>query len=108
MKQYGVKFKTGVVLHLLRQPIVDLLNFLAKIAKEIQTNIIITSMNDGKHREGSFHYINLAVDIRIWNLPSFRTAENLTNLIRGLHENYDVILEKNHIHVEWDDRPMPF
>lgn len=62
----------------------------------------ITSLHDGKHRPDSFHYQDLAVDIRTRDLGGI-TAASMANKIReALPPEYDVIAEKDHIHIEYD------
>lgn len=60
----------------------------------------ITSLNDGKHMKDSHHYKNLAMDLRTWDLPQERLQEFLKDLKEALGPSYDVVLEKDHIHVE--------
>lgn len=48
----------------------------------------------------SFHYRNLAVDIRTNDLPSGRIVEFHKDISELLGKVYDVILEKDHIHIE--------
>ena len=77
-------------------------------------NLIVTSVNDGKHKKGSLHYKGLAVDIRIKNIMSdigakpIAAIEKLTDILKNIlcHLGYDVILEleKNHIHIEYDPK----
>lgn len=65
----------------------------------------ITSANDGNHSEGSLHYENRAFDIRIKNIighvrnEAQLWAERMQN---ALGNRYDVLLERNHIHIEYD------
>ena len=67
--------------------------------------VVITSANDGQHMDGSLHYKDYALDLRIWNLgEDYNTiAESVvTELEIELGDDYDVILESNHIHMEYD------
>ena len=59
----------------------------------------VTSVVDGKHMAHSRHYVGLAFDIRQWyiNAPVF--AMKLRERLGGA---YDVVEEKDHIHVEFD------
>lgn len=64
----------------------------------------ITSANDSKHMDTSLHYKNRAFDIRIFNLKngSQKELESWTARIRErLGDSYDVILEKDHLHIEY-------
>lgn len=78
---------------------------LDNLSNRIGKDIWITSANDGKHRKDSYHYKNLALDIRIWNL----NKNDIDIIIRGLKEDnsyHDVVLEKDHIHCEFDERSI--
>ena len=67
----------------------------------------ITSANDSKHMEGSLHYTNQAFDIRIKNIiggMEFPLAARAwaERMQVALGDDYDVLLESDHIHVEYD------
>lgn len=62
--------------------------------------LVITSAYDGKHMTGSYHYKGKALDIRIVHIPEKFWAEIVKDLKRLMGEEYDVILEKDHIHIE--------
>jgi len=69
---------------------------------------IITSISDGIHSAGSLHYEGLAADFRIRHLPSRAIAEIIFEDIRNhLTDDYDVVLESDHIHVEYDRKAAP-
>ena len=65
--------------------------------------LTITSISDSKHGPASLHYVGYAVDIRIRELhndPKF-----LSDALRNaLVDDYDVILESNHIHLEYQPK----
>lgn len=65
-------------------------------------SITVTSARDGKHVAGSLHPVGLALDFRIWNLPD--PAGLADRLRRQLDREYDVILEADHLHVEFDPK----
>jgi len=72
-------------------------------------DLVVTSANDGTHSVGSLHYEDLALDLRVWNVPDHeRLARKLQ---QSLGTAYDVIAEwrihdgdrtPSHIHVEYD------
>jgi hypothetical protein len=84
----------------------------------------ITSANDSKHKTGSLHYKNRAFDIRIVNIvgdavgfgfeldraatiAAEATAwSNRMALLLG--PDYDVLMEGDHIHAEYDPKPHPY
>ena len=69
----------------------------------------VTSANDSEHMEGSLHFANKAFDIRIKNiiggiefpLAAKAWAERMQV---ALGDDYDVVLEKDHIHVEFQPK----
>jgi len=63
--------------------------------------LVVTSTYDGNHSAGSLHYANDAVDIR---LPKSQILEYLAELKQALGRDYDVVLEKDHIHIEYDPK----
>ena len=65
----------------------------------------ITSANDGTHMKGSLHYKNRAFDVRTLNLIDADTAAEWVEALKlVLGKDYDVVLEHNHIHVEFDPK----
>jgi len=71
-------------------------------AVEKDGECVITSCSDGQHSRGSRHYIGLAFDLRTRNLND-EQKEALYGMIKEcLTNQYDVVLEKTHIHVEYD------
>ena len=70
-------------------------------------DMLITSGRDGKHKEGSLHYRDRALDFRTKHL-SLTQKNALTKCLQmRLGASYDVILESvgkmnEHLHVEYD------
>jgi hypothetical protein len=68
----------------------------------------ITSGDDGKHMINSLHYKGLAIDLRTRDLE----GGSLGSIAKGIHaelkgllgRDYDVVLEKDHIHLEYDPK----
>lgn len=57
-----------------------------------------TSGNDGTHSLSSLHYDDRALDFRFWDL-----LNSVANEIKKiLPEYYDVVVEKDHFHIEAD------
>lgn len=67
---------------------------------------VVTSLLDGEHKEGSLHYEGLAADLRTRDFSPDRAALVATVLGQRLGTGYDVVLEKDHIHMEFDP-PKP-
>ncbi len=74
------------------------------VYRECDCELMLTSITDGKHMEGSLHYKGLAFDCRVSNVPQ-RYRAQLPQLLRSaLGPQYDVVDEQTHIHVEFDPK----
>jgi len=65
----------------------------------------ITSANDSRHGDESLHYKDRAFDIRIYNITGkvhYEAKLWALRLALVLGEAYDVVKEKDHIHIEFD------
>jgi hypothetical protein len=68
-------------------------------------NLVITSITDGKHGDDSYHYKGLAIDIRTHYFASQDEIIQVASAIASrLGFCYDVVIESDHIHVEFDER----
>ena len=73
---------------------------------------VITSGNDGdSHKRNSAHYQGRAADLRTWigaqnsKQVSPRTRGIIANRIReAVGDDFDVLSEKDHIHIEYDPK----
>lgn len=61
----------------------------------------ITSGSDGVHSNNSYHHCGDGVDLRSRNLPN-DPNEAANELRSSLGDGYDVVVEKTHIHVEYE------
>ena len=88
--------------------IVRIINVARATAPLLSDNAVwITSANDSKHMDGSLHYANKALDLRIFNVtgPNRQMAEQWVRKMElVLGEDYDVILETDHVHIEYDKK----
>ena len=96
--------KMGVDISKLERPIRRSLNHVQKIFQKYGQEPIITSTYEGNHSPGSLHYAHKAVDFRRHNIPKTTIGPLLQKLRESLGPNYDVILEKSHIHIEYDPK----
>ena len=74
-----------------------------QIYKKYGAECVITAGTNGKHMEGSLHYKGLALDLRTFNV-SGRELQIKVALQQALGKDYDVVIEKDHIHVEYDPK----
>lgn len=64
--------------------------------------LVITSANDGAHMSESKHYSGEAIDLRSRTLRDvFAVAADLRS---ELGPDFDVCIEKDHIHIEYDPK----
>jgi len=62
--------------------------------------MVITSTYEGDHGAGSLHYANMAVDIRKLKKVVYAAAD----IKQWLGKDYDVVVEGNHYHIEYDPK----
>lgn len=97
-----ISLKEGVRVHGLKPELVLALMVAEQVFANHGSDLIITSVVDGKHSRESIHYIGMAVDLRIWHLGSPEEATN--DLQKALGEDFDVVLESDHIHLEYQPK----
>lgn len=101
------EFKSGVKIEGLKPVMFPLIVYVSNIHFRLfnSKKMVITSVLDGKHMKGSKHYRGLAIDVRINDKPKdhihcfFTTLTYDSNL-----KDYDIVLEKDHIHIEYDPK----
>lgn len=71
----------------------------ANVGQALGLDVTITSGTDGQHMKGSKHYTGEALDIR---LLGEQTADFQRSLAARLGPTYQLILESDHLHVEFD------
>lgn len=77
------------------------------IYDSLKRDCIITSICDGTHSENSLHYVGLAFDVRIKNIPTKSEIDSIVNQIRAsLTPDFDIVLEPDHIHIEYDPKTI--
>jgi len=73
---------------------------------QLHYEMVITSCCDGIHKAGSKHYSGNAFDLRFWQIAESQRTNVCAKLRLVLKGDYDVVLEKDHIHVEYDPKVM--
>lgn len=90
------------------------------IRTQLTCELVVTSCGDGKHGEGSKHYpdkvtgwVNAfdarirdydGVDVDITEKDIFYAEKIVAEMKKRLDTQYDIVLESNHIHVEFDPK----
>lgn len=97
--------KSSVTAANVQPPIYYALGIAEMVYRYNGLKLVVTSLTDGQHMKESLHYKGLAADIRTRDIPA--------DLLRAVHGSlssvlspmgFDVILEKDHIHIEWDSK----
>lgn len=65
---------------------------------------VITSGADGKHREQSLHYVGRALDFRTRHVSAGLMPKIVAKIKDCLGGQFDVVLESDHLHVEFDPK----
>ena len=97
-----MRYKPGVSIQGIQPEIVATFNVIETAFSPKEA--IITSAKDGKHRPGSLHYSGNAVDLRTRHLIEGEAGEILIRLDTWLTDEFDVVLEEDHIHVEFQPK----
>ena len=97
--------KLGVDISRLKRPIRRKLNAIDRHFFLNNHEAVITSTYEGTHSPSSLHYCNLAIDLR---LPTGMLNHELIEFVDGLKKEigklFDVLLERDHIHIEYDPK----
>ncbi len=96
-----IHIKAGVRLHGIKPEIVLAIIIADQIYADLGHDLVLTSVIDGKHMRTSIHYVGGAVDFR---LPGEGGVAARNRIAHRLGSDFDVVLESNHIHVEWQPK----
>lgn len=94
-----MKLKSGVSLRGVHWIMFQAAVLAEEVYRQYGTELVITSANDGTHGDKTLHHRGLALDLRTWTLNGREkmVAQSLKN---ALGEDYDVVLERDHVHLE--------
>lgn len=100
-------FKVGVNLTGVREPIWYALGVFEAVYKAHGAKLVVTSLTDGVHPDvKNIHGNGFAADLRTNTLHPDELTAILSEAKVILFElGFDIVLEKDHIHVEFDPKP---
>lgn len=117
---YGwVKIKPGISDEQLAPVVKDIYAKIDQVTAKLNLpEAVVTSTNDSRHKKGSFHYVNMAIDLRGNNVSDIQMQAFTQELKSILGPDFDVISEffpenpiNDHIHIEYDpkqkEKPCP-
>lgn len=96
--------KRGVVLALGASMARALNDLDTVVLAETGFEMVITCASDGVHMAGSKHYTGEAIDIRTSNLDALQKVRLRNALAVVLGKWFDVVIEPDHLHIEFDPR----
>lgn len=98
-----VRFKGGVNTFGLHPRVRSVIVLTADIIHQTAgKECVVTSLCDGVHASDSFHYLLGAADFRTRHLTEGEQEGITERLSLKLGDQWDVVLESDHLHVEWD------
>ncbi len=96
--------KSGVDVRGIQPEILLAVQEAREVYRKYGATFVITSCKEGNHRPFSKHFEGLAIDLRTRNLDDKDKAPIAEAINRALGPQYDVVLESDHIHVEFDPK----
>lgn len=108
----ALRLKRGVKLNGVQPELVLGIMVAETVLNDEGYDLTVTSLLDGTHSAGSLHYAGFAFDLRTWaddagtqmdDNEKQIIAEKLRN---ALGDEFDVVVESTHIHVEFDVRAI--
>ncbi len=88
----------------LKPEITCTISIIKDVADELELDVILSSAIDRTHSRGSLHYVGLAIDIYWERFTQFDGDEFRVNLKEQIGVHYDVVLEGDHVHVEYQPK----
>lgn len=93
--------KPGVRVFGARPELVLALQIAHNVYEAFGFGLVVTSIMEGTHTRASLHYTGCAADLR---LPPDRAAELVAALQYALGDDFDVVLEGDHVHLEFQPK----
>lgn len=100
-----MKIKKGVSLNGLTTQILLALFIAERVWDEYGQELVITAGSEGKHSVDSLHYSGNAVDLRTRYFYNPEQIKEVARVLRiKLGTDFDVVVHKTHIHIEYQPR----
>lgn len=100
-----MKLKEGVRILGIRPEVALAMIIVEGVYQEHGYELVVTSGVDGTHSQGSLHYSGGAFDCRTYFVDTDKEVAEIAHKIReSLGDEFDVVVEDTHIHVEWQPK----
>ena len=100
-----MELKFGVKVAGVKPEIIVAMIVVDSVFQEHGAACVVTSCVEGKHGANSLHPKGYAIDVRSSVLSAIEQVSVRDDLKRRLGPDYDVILEIDHYHLEYDPKP---
>lgn len=97
-----MRIKQGVKVGNIKPVMVFAALICQSVFDEANQAFTITSVSDGRHKSTSLHAFGLAFDIRTRDLRGVLPFTIASRLQEALGSEFDVVVEPDHIHVEYN------
>lgn len=99
----ALKFKEGVQLTATKA-VNQILDAGVQVFDTLAKDCVVTAGRDGVHQIQSKHYTDEALDLRRFHLEPHEVEPVVQGLKQALGKDFDVVLEHDHLHVEYDPK----
>jgi hypothetical protein len=101
-----MRLKSSVGLRGLQPELIPAMIIASEVYRELGFDFVLTSVTDSQevHMKNSLHPKGYAMDVRTRNVPTEKHQALATELATRIGPQYDVVLESDHIHVEFDPK----
>lgn len=99
-----MKLKKGVKINGIKPEMVTALIVADNVWQDFGEELVVTSCTDSIHSLASLHYVGYAVDLRIKYFDKDEKIEIAQALRDALTDEFDVVLESTHIHLEFQPK----
>lgn len=100
-----IRIKPGVTVRGVRPEMVLAITIAGFVFADYAIDLVLTSVTDGAHSLASLHYAGAAADCRTYHIPNETMVDAiLTTLAECLGEDYDVVRERDHFHIEFQPK----
>lgn len=99
-----LRFNPSVHVNYFHRRLSDVFEYASIWSLRAREDVYVTSIDDKVHSAGSLHGDSLAIDLSVAGnaMPQLERLHRF--LARYLPPEYDVLLERDHVHVEWDTK----
>lgn len=102
-----MRFKEGIRIFGARPELVLALQVASDVYRGLGYDMVVTSITDGAHSPSSLHYAGCAADVRTSDISEAYAPDWIASKIReclGNNPDVDVVVEKTHIHIEFQPK----